>query len=85
MSRLGTETAFEVLNKARLVDARTTDDPVVRRIADQAHDGIAVTDPGGHVVYFNAAYLALTGATSALLEPTKAPAPISVLYLKKPS
>src|ERR1700761_2065498 len=45
---------------------RTTDDPVVRRIADQAHDGIAVTDPGGHVVYFNAAYLALTGATSAL-------------------
>src|SRR6201988_2916162 len=45
---------------------RTTDDPVVRRIADQAHDGIAVTDPGGHVVYFNAAYLALTGATTAL-------------------
>ena len=45
---------------------RTTDDPVVRRIADQAHDGIAVTNPGGHVVYFNAAYLALTGATTAL-------------------
>jgi two-component system, cell cycle sensor histidine kinase and response regulator CckA len=45
---------------------RTTDDPVVRGIADQAHDGIAVTDPGGHVVYFNAAYLALTGATTAL-------------------
>src|SRR5882724_10058692 len=45
---------------------RTTDDPVVRRIADQAHDGIAVTDPGGHMVYFNAAYLALTGAATAL-------------------
>jgi two-component system cell cycle sensor histidine kinase/response regulator CckA len=43
---------------------RSTDDPVVRRIADLAYDGIAVTDPRGHVAYFNAAYLALTGATS---------------------
>src|SRR3977135_1003002 len=33
--------------------------------ADHAYDGLAVTDPRGHVVYFNAAYLALTGATSA--------------------
>src|ERR1700691_4996123 len=45
---------------------RSTDDPVIRGIADQAYDGLAVTDPGGHVVYFNAAYLALTGATTAL-------------------
>ena len=45
---------------------RSTDDPVIRRIADLAYDGLAVTDPGGHVVYFNAAYLALTGATTAL-------------------
>src|SRR5450755_4186497 len=44
---------------------RSTDDPVIRRIADLAYDGLAVTDPGGHVVYFNAAYLALTGATGA--------------------
>jgi two-component system, cell cycle sensor histidine kinase and response regulator CckA len=43
---------------------RSTDDPVVRRIADLAYDGIAVTDPNGHVAYFNSAYLALTGATS---------------------
>jgi two-component system cell cycle sensor histidine kinase/response regulator CckA len=41
---------------------RSTDDPVVRRIADLAYDGIAVTDPSGHVAYSNAAYLALTGA-----------------------
>jgi two-component system cell cycle sensor histidine kinase/response regulator CckA len=41
---------------------RSTDDPVVRRIADLAYDGIAVTDPSGHVAYFNSAYLALTGA-----------------------
>jgi len=41
---------------------RSTDDPVVRRIADLAYDGIAVTDPRGHVAYFNAAYLTLTGA-----------------------
>jgi two-component system cell cycle sensor histidine kinase/response regulator CckA len=43
---------------------RSTDDPVVRRIADLAYDGLAVTDPRGHVAYSNAAYLALTGAAS---------------------
>src|SRR5579859_4924176 len=48
----------------RLTD-RSTDDPVVRRIADLAYDGLAVTDPSGHLAYFNAAYLALTGATGA--------------------
>src|SRR5262249_48888733 len=41
---------------------RTNDDPVMGRIADQAYDGLAVTDPRGHVVYSNAAYLTLTGA-----------------------
>jgi two-component system, cell cycle sensor histidine kinase and response regulator CckA len=41
---------------------RSTDDPVVRRIADLAYDGVAVTDPRGHVAYANAAYLALTNA-----------------------
>jgi two-component system cell cycle sensor histidine kinase/response regulator CckA len=45
---------------------RTADDPVMGRIADHAHDGLAVTDPRGHVVYSNAAYLALTGAATAL-------------------
>src|SRR5271154_849297 len=45
----------------RFVD-RTTDDPVMARIADLAYDGIAVTDPSGHVAYFNLAYLTLTGA-----------------------
>jgi two-component system cell cycle sensor histidine kinase/response regulator CckA len=43
---------------------RATDDPVMGRIADQAHDGLAVTDSRGHVVYSNAAYLTLTGAAS---------------------
>jgi two-component system, cell cycle sensor histidine kinase and response regulator CckA len=43
---------------------RSTDDPVVRRIADLAYDGLAVTDPRGHMAYFNAAYLALTGAAT---------------------
>jgi len=47
----------------RFVD-RSTDDPVVRRIADLAYDGIAVTDPSGHVAYSNSAYLALTGAAN---------------------
>jgi len=44
---------------------RTTDNPVMARIADHAFDGLAVTDMRGHVVYFNGAYLALTGATGA--------------------
>src|SRR6187551_336350 len=41
---------------------RAADDPVMGRIADHAHDGLAVTDPKGHVVYSNVAYLTLTGA-----------------------
>src|SRR6478752_4196616 len=46
----------------RFVD-RNLDDPVMGRIADHAFDGLAVTDPRGHVVYSNAAYLTLTGAS----------------------
>jgi len=48
----------------RFVDRRA-DDPVMGHIADHSFDGLAVTDARGHVVYFNAAYLALTGATGA--------------------
>jgi two-component system cell cycle sensor histidine kinase/response regulator CckA len=44
---------------------RAADDPVMGRIADHAYDGLAVTDPRGHVVYSNAAYLTLTGAAGA--------------------
>jgi two-component system cell cycle sensor histidine kinase/response regulator CckA len=44
---------------------RSADDPVMAGIAAHATDGLAVTDPRGHVVYSNAAYLALTGAASA--------------------
>jgi two-component system cell cycle sensor histidine kinase/response regulator CckA len=44
---------------------RAADDPVMGHIADQAYDGLAVTDPRGHVVYSNATYLALTGAATA--------------------
>ncbi|MBR0825990.1 PAS domain-containing protein [Bradyrhizobium manausense] len=42
---------------------RNLDDPVIGRISDHAFDGLAVTDPRGHVVYSNAAYLTLTGAS----------------------
>ena len=44
---------------------RTADNPVMAHIADHAFDGLAVTDPRGHVVYFNNAYLGLTGAAGA--------------------
>jgi two-component system cell cycle sensor histidine kinase/response regulator CckA len=43
---------------------RAADDPVMGRIADHAYDGLAVTDPRGHILYSNAAYLALTGAAT---------------------
>jgi two-component system, cell cycle sensor histidine kinase and response regulator CckA len=43
---------------------RAADDPVISRIADHAFDGLAVTGPRGHLAYCNAAYLALTGASS---------------------
>jgi two-component system, cell cycle sensor histidine kinase and response regulator CckA len=44
---------------------RAAGDRVIGRIGDHAYDGLAVTDARGHVVYCNAAYLALTGAASA--------------------
>src|SRR3954469_17082764 len=44
---------------------RASDDPIIRPIADHAFDGLAVTDSRGHVVYSNAAYLALTGAATS--------------------
>ena len=44
---------------------RSADNPVTAHIADHAFDGLAVTDARGHVVYFNNAYLALTGMASA--------------------
>jgi len=46
----------------RFVD-RSLYDPVMGRIADRAFDGLAVTDSRGHLVYSNAAYLTLTGAS----------------------
>ncbi len=45
---------------------RAADDPVTGRIADLAYDGLVVTDSRGHVVYSNAAYLAITGAPTSL-------------------
>jgi two-component system cell cycle sensor histidine kinase/response regulator CckA len=44
---------------------RSTDDPITRGIADNASDGVVVTDGSGHVVYANPAYLLLTGADRA--------------------
>ena len=41
---------------------RSAEDPLLRQISDHAIDGIALTDSRGHIVYANAAYLALTGA-----------------------
>ena len=43
---------------------RSANDPVVRKVADSAFDGIVVTDQRGHIVYANTSYLALTGATT---------------------
>ena len=39
------------------------EDPIARPMADHAFDGLAVTDSRGHIVYANAAYLTVTGAS----------------------
>src|SRR6195952_374927 len=49
----------------RFAERGGVDDPIMRPIADHAFDGLAVTDSSGHVIYTNAAYLALTGAATA--------------------
>jgi len=43
---------------------RVAENPLMKPMADHAFDGLAVTDARGHIVYSNAAYLALTGAAS---------------------
>jgi two-component system cell cycle sensor histidine kinase/response regulator CckA len=44
------------------VTGRDKASPMLRAVADGGSDGILVTDPGGRVVYANAAYRALTDA-----------------------
>src|ERR1051326_6332386 len=36
---------------------RTANDPIIRKVADGAFDGVVVTDQRGHVAYANPAYL----------------------------
>jgi two-component system, cell cycle sensor histidine kinase and response regulator CckA len=43
---------------------RSANDPIVRKVADGAFDGVVVTDQRGHIIYANPAYLALTGAAT---------------------
>src|ERR1700682_5007008 len=64
LAMVGLFNLFAIAAEFIRFDDRTMDDPVKGRIADLAYDGLAVTDPRGHVAYFNAAYLALTGAAS---------------------
>ncbi len=45
------------------VSAAPTDNPLIRAVVDGASDGTVVTDGDGRVVYANAAYLDLIGAT----------------------
>jgi two-component system, cell cycle sensor histidine kinase and response regulator CckA len=43
---------------------RSANDPIIRKVADGAFDGVVVTDQRGHIAYANPAYLALTGAAN---------------------
>ena len=45
------------------VPGREGASPLVRAVVDGAHEGILVTDPRSRVIYANAAYLELVGAT----------------------
>ena len=44
---------------------RVAENPLMKPMADNAFDGLAVTDARGQIVYYNNAYLALTGAANA--------------------
>ena len=48
------------------VAGKDTVHPMLKAVADEAVDGLLITDPRGRVIYANAAYLDLVGATGGL-------------------
>ena len=64
LAMAGVFSLFAMATGILRISARESSNPLIQAIADEAVDGLLVTDQGGRVIYANAAYLALTGAGS---------------------
>ena len=65
LATVGVFSLFALATGILRVAGKETDSPLLKSVADEAVDGLLVTDRRGGVVYANAAYLALTGADGA--------------------
>ncbi len=65
LATIGVFSLFALATGILRVAGKETDNPVLKSVADEAIDGLLVTDRGGRVIYANAAYLALTEAEGA--------------------
>jgi two-component system cell cycle sensor histidine kinase/response regulator CckA len=71
LATIGVFSLFAVATGILRVAGKQTDNPLLKSIADEAVDGLLVTDRRGGVVYANAAYLALTDADGASVRPVE--------------
>jgi two-component system, cell cycle sensor histidine kinase and response regulator CckA len=65
LATFGVFALFALASGILRVSAGRTGTPLVRAVLDGAFDGVVVTDTDGRVIYANAAYLDLIGATNA--------------------
>jgi two-component system cell cycle sensor histidine kinase/response regulator CckA len=65
LATIGVFSLFALATGILRVAGKETDNPVLKSVADEAVDGLLVTDRQGRVIYANAAYLALTDADGA--------------------
>jgi two-component system cell cycle sensor histidine kinase/response regulator CckA len=63
LATIGVFSLFALASGILRLSAAKTDNPLIKAVLDDAFDGIVVTDPDGRVIYANAAYLDLIGAS----------------------
>ena len=71
LATIGVFSLFALATGILRVAGKETDNPLLKSVADEAVDGLLVTDRRGGVVYANAAYLALTDADGASVRPVE--------------
>jgi two-component system cell cycle sensor histidine kinase/response regulator CckA len=65
LAMVGVFSLFALATGILRIPGRDAGSPVLKAVADEAVDGLLVTDPRGRVIYANAAYLDLVDATDA--------------------
>ncbi len=65
LAMAGVFSMFALATGILRVAGKDTVHPMLKAVADEAVDGLLITDPRGRVIYANAAYLDLVGATGA--------------------